>query len=68
MPYTTNNNATGKESKGGAIYNEDGKITIKDSTLAGNSADEGGAVYTSSERLVDAQNCKFENNKPDDIR
>ena len=53
---------------GGAIYNAYGCLTISNSTLNENTANfNGGAICNYKKRLFNIENCKVENNNPNDI-
>lgn len=53
---------------GGAIQNSWGSLTITESTLTGNTAKgDGGAINNFKEESFSIENCRLENNEPNDV-
>jgi predicted outer membrane repeat protein len=62
----TGNTADVPDGKGGAVYNNAGSLTIRDSEFTDNSAEKGGAVYAENSTL-DVSNTTFRDNSASDL-
>ena len=53
---------------GGAIHNNDATLTITESQLNRNTANDGGAIFLGKSAKHKLDNCTFSDNKPDDVK